>query len=259
MKVTACLKGCCVLTMHPSSLLAGDISAILSDYIAFQTQLVLGSVCTVNTLTYGFEEFATSIANDDLLAYTKEEILRLYFNVMVDYFNYRIQDPYHYQCVRKYVMESFGEQIDLYTKQAVVFLAKLQLLLKTSQEMSTLYRYLSSNSKWLSSSCVNKLTTMTYCRICNGYVCFKPCRSFCIDTVMGCLTRVTGVLGTTLQEALTLLHVVREDVLNSTGALLHLASHIHQGYLSHLEENAEEVHMKVRNAEVAGSKCVNID
>ena len=76
---------------------------------------------------------------------------------------------------------------------------------------------------------------------------------------MGCLTRVTDVLGTTLQEALTLLHVVREDVLNSTGALLHLASHIHQGYLSHLEENAEEVHMKVRNAEVAGSKCVNID
>lgn len=216
-------------------------------------------MCTLNTLTYGFEEFATSIAKDDLLAYTKEEIIRLYFNVMVDFFNYRIQDPYHYQCVRKYVMDSFGEQIDLYTKRAVVFLAKLQLLLKTSQEASTLYWYLSSNSKWLSSSCVNKLTTMTYCRICSGYVCFRPCRSFCIDTVMGCLTRVTDVLGTTLQEALTLLQVVREDVLNGTGALLQLASHVHQDYLSHLEENAEEVRMKVSYAEVARSECVNFD
>lgn len=241
--------------MCPSSLLAGDISNVLSEYITFQTQLISGSICTINTLAYGFEEFASSIVRDDFLDYTKEQIVRLYFNVMVDYSNCRIQDPYHYQCVRKYVVDTFGEQIDLYTKQVIVFLAKLQLLLKTSQEMSMLYWYLSSNSEWLSSSCVNKLTTMTYCRICSGYVCFKPCRPFCMDTVEGCLTNVTAMLRTSLQDALKLLQVIREDMHNNSGALLNLAYHIHEEYLPSLEENTTEINAKVSNVDVGRSVC----
>ena len=241
--------------MCPFSLLAGDISNVLSEYITFQTQLISSSICPINTLAYGFEEFASSIARDDLLVYTKEQIVRLYFNVMVDYFNYRIQNPHHYECVRMYVVDTFGEQIDHYTKQVVVFLAKLQLLLKTSQEMSTLYWYLSSTSEWLSSSCVGKLTTMTYCRICSGYVCFKPCRPFCMDTTEGCLTSVTAMLRMSLQDTLELLQVIREDMHNNTGALLRLAYHIHEEYLPSLEENTMEMNSKVSNADVGGCSC----
>lgn len=245
-----------VYNIHTPSLPVGDISAVLSVYVTYQIQLVSGSVCTINTLAYGFEEFATSIAREDLLAYTKEQIIRLYFNVMVDHSNCQIQDPHHYQCVRRYVEYVFGEQIDFYTKQVIVFLAKLQLLMKMCQQMSTLYRYLYSNSKWLASSCVNELTAMKYCRVCSGYVCFKPCRSFCVDTTGGCLAHVTTLLGTSLQDAFALLQVIREEVLNSSGSLLLLASHIQQEYLPHLEENAEELNIKVSTAGVGIGTCV---
>ena len=223
-------------------LLAGIIREFLSEYITFQTHLISASVCTINTLAYGFEDFATSIASDTFLNYTKEEILRLYFNVMVDFFNIRIQDPIHYKCVRDYVENTFGEQIDLHVRQSIVFLAKLQLLLKISQELSTFYEYLCSSTNWLSSSCVNKLAAMTYCRVCSGYVCFKPCRPYCLDTIGGC---ITGALSGPLWDAVELLRVLTEDIHSSSDTLLHLANHTILEYLPSLEENAAEISKEV--------------
>ena len=233
-----CTTYVCITERSPPN--AEQIRSYLSSYVEYVREELKKVLCTAKTVKFAFEDFS-SFEQENFLENTKEHIMRLFFNSMVDYFGLRIQDRVHYTCVRDYMAHLAATQIEAATRPFLLYLGRLQLLVKVLSEMEQFLQRLMETD--LSISCVRELTRMKYCPLCSGHICVRPCREYCHDTVLQCTKDIRANLHVILE-----LRRLFEDLwlnLASSDAMINLPSFIIDVFLPFLEANADEILNKV--------------
>jgi hypothetical protein len=227
----------CASLRANNKLLKGRIRRMLTQYVVYMRRELKKSLCTADTVKFAFEYFAFRFEHNGLLEFVKEHVVRLFFNVMLDHFGFRVHDDQHYTCVRSHMLDVSSELIESITKPFLLYLGQFQMIVKLTNEIDKHYHEIMEMDA--SDQCVRELTRMQYCQSCSGHICIRTCMGYCRDTLYQCLDNVRSkvVVFKELQEVLSVLwkEVSSSDMLSQFPRL------IVKGFLPLLEARSNEI------------------
>ena len=219
----------------------------MTDYTDYIRNTLYKSICHLNSYIYMLKEFPLVIEKDTFLEDSKEEIIRLFFDVLVDSMNEKLQNPDQYYCIREYILDFAKKDIAIVTSPVLQHLARLKILVEILKESKNITQQILGTQK-LTKSCKSKLMKMLYCSKCKGYDIVKPCRSLCLETVVSCLSFVEPLIAR-LDELYSAASVIVSQVRQSDG-LVYLTNYIYNNFIPKLESNWSSVHIKVSNVPI---------